>query len=163
MHTDGLCQQWGEFAFCITSLEDEAFVKQTLVPKPVEKVWFPPPPGMSTLIADHVNSSTCLKLLTSADDIRLNTLWRVLQLRRFIDAETHALTPWGRALVAAIKNLDTEDESLIMPLFVALELYRMKILKAENFTPSFSGAPVHGSGLFCCRRLKRAQPCADRL
>lgn len=129
-------------------------------PSPRRRYGFPSPPSVCMRIADCVNSSTCLKLLTSADDIRLNTLWRVLQLRKFIDAETHALTPWGRALVAAIKNLDTEDESLIMPLFVALELYRMEILKAENFTPSFSGAPVFGSGLFYCH-CERAHPCAD--
>jgi hypothetical protein len=73
-------------------------------------------------------------------------VWRMLQMRNFIKGETHKLTPWGKALVAAIKNLDTEDESLIMPLYIALELYRMKALKSDNFIPSFSGAPVRGSG-----------------
>jgi len=89
-----------------------------------------------------------LKLLVTEDEIRINTLWRVLQMRGFIDGETHKLTAWGRSLVAAIKNLDTEDESLIIPLYIALELYRMKALKPDNFTPSFSGAPVRGSGAF---------------
>lgn len=85
------------------------------------------------------------QLLDSEDEIRVNALWRVLQMRKFIEGKTHKLTPWGRALVAAIKNLDTEDESLIMPLYVALELFRMNALKPDNFTPSFSGAPARGS------------------
>lgn len=72
-------------------------------------------------------------------------LWRMLQMRGFIEGETHKLTPWGRALVAAILNLDTEDETLIIPMYLALELYRMKALKPDNFTPSFSGAPTRGS------------------
>lgn len=66
-------------------------------------------------------------------------------MRKFIEKGTHKLTPWGRALVAAIKNLDTEDESLIIPLYIALELFRMKVLKPDNFTPTFSGAPSRGS------------------
>ena len=85
------------------------------------------------------------QLLDTEDEIRVNVLWRMLQMRQFIDRETHKLTPWGKALVAAIKDLDTEDESLIYPLYIALELYRMNALKPDNFTPSFTGAPTHGT------------------
>lgn len=67
-------------------------------------------------------------------------------MRKFVDAETHKLTIWGRALVAAIKNLETEDESLIIPLYIAFELFRMNALKSNDFTPGFSGAPSNGSG-----------------
>lgn len=112
---------WGEFAFCITSLEDKSFAAKTVTPKIPEK------------------------LLETEDDIRVNVLWRMLQMRGFIHGETHSPTPWGNALIAAIKSLDTEDETLIMPLYIGLELFRMKALKSENFTPSFSGAPARGS------------------
>jgi len=76
----------------------------------------------------------------------VNALWRMFQMRDFITGESHRLTPWGKALVAAIKNLDTEDESLLIPLYIALELFRMKALKPDNFVPTFSGAPSRGSG-----------------
>jgi hypothetical protein len=85
----------------------------------------------------------------------------MLQMRKFIDAE-HKLTPWGKALVAAIKDLDTEDESLIMPLYIALEMYRMNALKSDNFVPSFSGAPVRGSGTTCPASYRSlTNPCTE--
>lgn len=72
----------------------------------------------------------------------------MFQMRGFVAGESHRLTSWGKALVAAIKNLDTEDESLLIPLYIALELFRMKALKPDNFVPTFSGAPSRGSGDF---------------
>lgn len=76
----------------------------------------------------------------------MNTLWRMLQMRGFIDGQTHTLTPWGRALNAALMILGGGDEGIVQATYLAFELFRMKALKPENFAPGMSGAPVRGSG-----------------
>ena len=78
----------------------------------------------------------------------------MLQLRGFIDGETHKLTAWGRALNKGIRFQDSEDEGVIIPLFIGLELYRMKVLKSDNFFPNCSGQPSNGTG-------KRVLYCSD--
>ncbi len=82
----------------------------------------------------------------TAEEIRVNTLWRMLQIRGFVEEKTHALTPWGRALAAAFKIAGTEIDYLPESLYLAMELFRMKVLKPDNFTPALSGAPSRGSG-----------------
>jgi Temperature dependent protein affecting M2 dsRNA replication len=77
----------------------------------------------------------------------MNTYWRMLQLRDFIDSKEHTLTPWGRALEAAISSLIPAD-SFAEPIYLGIELLRLKILKPDNFAPSLSGAPSRGSGNF---------------
>lgn len=76
----------------------------------------------------------------------MNTLWRMLQLRDFIDGETHQLTPWGRGLQAAIAELDSPE--LDEPVYLGMELLRLKVLKEVNFAPMLSGAPSRGTGDF---------------
>lgn len=88
-----------------------------------------------------------MKILEKTYEIRINALWRMQQMRGFIDGKTHQLTPWGRALVASINKLSFEDEGLIQALYVGFELFRMKALTSKNFVPSFSGAPANGSGI----------------
>jgi hypothetical protein len=87
-----------------------------------------------------------LQFLKTQDEIKLNTLWSMLQLRDFIDGEEHKLTPWGRGLQAAMAELDTPelDESI----YIGMELLRFKVLKEANFAPALSGAPSRGTGKF---------------
>lgn len=75
----------------------------------------------------------------------MNTHWRMLQLRGFIDSEKHSLTPWGRALEAAISTLNPSD-NLDEPVYLGIELLRLKVLKPDNFSPSLTGAPTRGTG-----------------
>lgn len=96
-----------------------------------------------------------LKLLETGDEIRINTIWRMLQIQGYIDGETHKLTPWGQALSSSIKALATEDDFLITALFVSLHLYKLNVLSAADFVPKFSGAPTSGTGLpFCKSKLR---------
>ncbi|KAL7271158.1 hypothetical protein RUND412_006108 [Rhizina undulata] len=89
--------------FAITSLVIPSFAEKTIVPKDED-----------------------------ADEIIINTLWRMLQLRNFIDGGKHTLTPWGRGLQAALSTLDVSvniEESI----YLAFELMRLKVLKSDNF------------------------------
>ena len=69
----------------------------------------------------------------------------MLQLNGFIDSEKHTLTPWGRALQAAMSTPDPTD-NLDEPLYIGIELLRLRVLKPDNFAPSLSGAPTRGTG-----------------
>lgn len=79
------------------------------------------------------------------DEIRISAIYRMLQLRGFVDGVTHKLTSWGHALSKAVKRLETEDSSIIIPLWTALELYRIKAVKADNIFGSCSGAATAGA------------------
>jgi len=81
-------------------------------------------------------------LLHSAQEITANVIWRTLQLCGYIDQE-HSLTPWGIALATSFAASGDEnfDEALIW----AFELVHRGALKADTYSPNYSGGPVHGS------------------
>jgi hypothetical protein len=56
-------------------------------------------------------------------------MWRTLQLRNFVNQE-HQLTPWGKVLHAAFSALHPDD-NLEEACFLAIELLRSKVLKAD--------------------------------
>lgn len=82
------------------------------------------------------------QLLKTSDEILLNSIWRLLHLRGYID-DKHELTPWGLVLYEIIANLPTgeaEEAALI-----AVELARFALLNADDMFPSYSGGPHKGS------------------
>ncbi|KAK9432702.1 temperature dependent protein affecting M2 dsRNA replication-domain-containing protein [Lipomyces doorenjongii] len=105
--------------FAVVSLDDEKFAASTVTPKT---------PG---------------ELLETSKEILANTYWRFLQLRSFVTPQ-HTLTPWGKALVTALKASRTED-LFAEPLIAALELIRFKALTAKSYTPSYTGLPIRGT------------------
>lgn len=59
----------------------------------------------------------------------LNTIWRFLQLREFIDKD-HQLTPWGRVLEACLIPLAGKRD-LEESVFLAVELLRFGSLNTK--------------------------------
>lgn len=120
-------------SFALTSLTDPAFVAKTIT-KNVKKE----DGKKSDAVKGDVRKDE-IKFLKTQDEIKLNTLWNMLQLREFVDGEEHKLTSWGRGLQAAIAELNTPelDESI----YIGMELLRFKVLKEVNFAPALSGAP----------------------
>ncbi|KAH0547560.1 hypothetical protein FGG08_000285 [Glutinoglossum americanum] len=109
----------GTLTFAVNSLSDPEFAART------------------TSAKDLTN------LLKSKDEIIANTLWRFLQLRGYVN-EKHELTAWGKALQSAISSLDPAD-SLEEPVFIGIELLRLKLLNADIMFPSYTGVPLRGS------------------
>lgn len=80
--------------------------------------------------------------LERKDEVVVNTRFRLLELRGFVNHE-HLHTELGRALFFAIKELHMNDP-LQEPLYVALELVRAYALHARYFNHGktvFSGGP----------------------
>ena len=73
----------------------------------------------------------------------MNTLYRAIQLRGFA-SDKHVLTPWGRALSAALSSLKPEDK-LEEAVFTGMELLRLKFLKGDNYAHYLPGAPQRGT------------------
>ena len=74
--------------------------------------------------------------LRTADEVVVNTVFRFLQVRGYID-EKHNLTTWGKALEAGLAIADEEY------IIVGIEMLRMGL-----FTGNFaSGDPVSKTGL----------------
>lgn len=82
--------------------------------------------------------------LEKKDEIVANTIWRMLELRGFLN-HAHLHTPYARALYLALKSSRLNDK-LQEPLFLALELLRGGVLHANYFGGrSYSGGPSFGS------------------
>ena len=109
----------GSLTFAVVSLLDSAFVGKTVTPK------------------DAANP------LKSKEEILSNTLWRCVQLRGYVDTK-HNLTGWGKALQAALSHLDPEDH-LEEATFLAVELVRLNLMKANDLFATYIGAPLRGS------------------
>ncbi|KAI9860754.1 MAG: hypothetical protein M1813_005677 [Trichoglossum hirsutum] len=109
----------GTLAFAINSLRDSGFAAKT------------------------VGSKDPANLLKTKDEIVANTLWRFIQLRGYVN-EKHELTAWGKALHSAISSLDPAD-NLEEPVFIGIELLRLKLLNADTMFLSYTGAPLRGS------------------
>lgn len=83
-------------------------------------------------------------VLEKKDEIVANTIWRLLELRGFLN-HAHLHTPYARALYLALKKSKLNDK-LQEPLFLALELLRGGVLHANLFGGrNYSGGPTFGS------------------
>ena len=83
-------------------------------------------------------------LLSSEGELLANTLWRFLQLRDFVNSD-HTLSPWGVALSVGLEML-SDYPDLYDPLYLGLELFRLKALNHEEFSIHYPGEPRHGTG-----------------
>ena len=86
-------------------------------------------------------------LLHSKEEILLNTIWRMLSIRGYISPD-HTLTPWGKALFAALQALPpipADKPGMLLELeeavIVTIELARLGVLSAEDMFPMYAGAP----------------------
>jgi hypothetical protein len=68
--------------------------------------------------------------LFNASDVKLNIMWRFLQLRGYVDKAQH-LTAWGNALVAALEALDSSDEAQEAGL-LGVELLRLGLIDGSD-------------------------------
>ncbi len=85
-----------------------------------------------------------LSALEKKDEIVANAIWRMLELRGFLN-HAHLHTPYARALYLALKQTRLNDK-LQEPLYLALELLRGGVLHANYFGGrSYSGGPSFGS------------------
>jgi hypothetical protein len=98
--------------------------------------------------AKTVTSKTVGKPLKTKDEILLNSMWRLLQLRGYID-EKHNLTSWGQVLHAVITATSFENTMPASDLeegaLIAVELARHGLLNANSMFGSYGGAPHHGN------------------
>jgi hypothetical protein len=100
------------FLPCLQALEDSGFAAKT-VTKPMNE--FNP--------------------LKTSDEVMVNTIFRFLHVRGYID-DQHNLTTWGKALAAALAIADEEHT------LVGIEMLRLGV-----FTGNFAtGDPVSKSG-----------------
>ncbi|SAM84891.1 uncharacterized protein UBRO_05917 [Ustilago bromivora] len=82
-------------------------------------------------------------VLEKKDEIVANTIWRLLELRGFLN-HAHLHTPYARALYLALKKSKLNDK-LQEPLFLGLELLRGGVLHANPFGGRvYSGGPTYG-------------------
>jgi len=84
------------------------------------------------------------KPLSSKEEILRNSLWRLLQVRNYVD-EKHNLTPVGEMLATALATVSDQPE-LEEPVFLAIELSRLELLTAKPMF-DYDGAPFRGSGM----------------
>lgn len=78
-------------------------------------------------------------------EIRINSLWRFLHLRNYIDNE-HKLTSWGKVLSVVLSAMPVDDD-LEEASFLAVELLRLGLLSSDNMFPTYTGGPMRGSGM----------------
>ncbi|PWY97699.1 hypothetical protein BCV70DRAFT_202642 [Testicularia cyperi] len=85
-----------------------------------------------------------MSTLEKKDEIVANSIWRMLELRGFLN-HAHLHTPYARALYLALKKSKLNDK-LQEPLYLALELIRGGVLHSNYFGGrSYSGGPSFGS------------------
>lgn len=89
------------------------------------------------------------KPLKHRDEILANAVWRLLQLRGYLN-EQHQLTDWGKVLEAVWSASGTrrdEEEAAL----IAVELMRFELINPDTMFLGYGGAPGNGSGW--CRIL----------
>lgn len=89
------------------------------------------------------------KPLKHRDEILANAVWRLLQLRGYLN-EQHQLTEWGKVLEAVWSASGTrrdEEEAAL----IAVELMRFELINPDTMFLGYGGAPGNGSGR--CRPL----------
>jgi hypothetical protein len=109
----------GSIAYALLSLEDDEFVKATILAEPTKVV-----------------------ALKTEEEVLANTLWRYFHLRGYID-DSHKLTQWGQALATALKTLPNAEQQEAAAM--AFELVRFKQLNAQNEHEDWIGAPAMGT------------------
>lgn len=102
----------------------------------------------TTAVANPTSTPSHSSPLDKKDEIVANTLWRMLELRGFLNHD-HLHTPYARALHLAVRSSRLNDK-LQEPLYLALELIRAGALHANRFTSAddphsvreYSGGPA---------------------
>lgn len=102
--------------------------------------------GNKTFAAKTITKRTTGNPLKTKDEILLNSMWRLLHLRGYID-ENHNLTSWGQvlhAVIAATSSNAMPAKDLEEGALIAVELARFGLLNAASMFGSYGGAPHHG-------------------
>ena len=84
------------------------------------------------------------QVLKTTQEISANAIWRMLQLRGYVD-EQHQLTPWGHVLHDALVVAGPAKE-IQEAVMIAVDLLRFDALSADTMFPNYAGAPVNGTG-----------------
>ena len=134
----------GTLSFAILSLENPEFAAKTVTQKPKA--------GQEVRIEllKFERGADCAKPLKHRDEILANAVWRLLQLRGYLN-EQHQLTEWGKVLEAVWSASGTrrdEEEAAL----IAVELMRFELINPDTMFLGYGGAPGNGSGR--CRCLK---------
>lgn len=133
----------GTLSFAILSLENPEFAAKTVTQKPK--------PGQEVRLKfpESKGGADCAKPLKHRDEILANAVWRLLQLRGYLN-DQHQLTEWGKVLEAVWSASGTrrdEEEAAL----IAVELMRFELINPDTMFLGYGGAPGNGSGR--CRRL----------
>ena len=128
----------GTLSFAILSLENPDFAAKTVSHKPRagQEVWIK--------VLKFAQWADCSKLLKHRDEILANAVWRLLQLRGYLN-EQHQLTEWGKVLEAVWSASGTrrdEEEAAL----IAVELMRLELINPDTMFLGYGGAPGNGSG-----------------
>lgn len=128
----------GTLSFAILSLENPDFAAKTVSQKPRagQEV------GIEVLKFEQCADYS--KLLKHRDEILANAVWRLLQLRGYLN-EQHQLTEWGKVLEAVWSASGTrrdEEEAAL----IAVELMRLELINPDTMFLGYGGAPGNGSG-----------------
>lgn len=121
----------------ILALENADFVSKSISKKDANNV------SAQTNISFIVNFA---QPLATINEILMNSIWRFLALREYVDAD-HNLTSWGKVLVKAITALKGRPE-LEEAVIVAVELIRLGVLNWDEKMFPYQGAPMRGEGKF---------------
>lgn len=128
----------GTLSFAILSLENPDFAAKTVSQKPRagQEVWIE--------VLKFEQCADYSKLLKHRDEILANAVWRLLQLRGYLN-EQHQLTEWGKVLEAIWSASGTrrdEEEAAL----IAVELMRLELINPDTMFLGYGGAPGNGSG-----------------
>ena len=114
-----------DIALCLGATTSDALASRTKTPR--------------TKLADGSMSQ-----LEKKDEIVANVIWRMLELRGFLN-HAHLHTPYARACHLALKRAKLNDK-LQEPLYLALELIRGGVLHGNYYGGrTYSGGPSLGS------------------
>lgn len=90
------------------------------------------------------SSTHTRQVLVSNSEVTANVTWRFLQIREYINNE-HMLGPWGQVLEVAFARAGASSD-LEEGVFLAVEMMRLDLLNSRPMFPSYSGAPMRGTG-----------------
>jgi hypothetical protein len=93
-------------------------------------------------VSKTVSKKDINKPLDTSQEIILNSIWRFLALRDYVDADHH-LTTWGKVLalsIAALKGKPELEEGTLL----AVELIRLGMLNWDIRMFPYNGAPMRG-------------------
>ena len=137
----------GTLSFAVLSLAHPEFAARTVTPKPKA--------GSEVGATDIVSrqGANCSQPLKYRNEIFANAVWRLLQLRGYVN-EQHQLTAWGKILEAALSASGTRKDQE-EAVFLAVELMRFGLVSPDTMFVGYDGAPKNGSGWYissqCCK------------